>query len=118
MKIEQPPVSQPGEPGKTLLVNRIGGALCSLGTGLNVRLLEKVRPLAPDRIEVPYMVDHQQCIECSAGFTTAEGQDMAEVGTLDLSVLEKLRSPLDEVNEAIAGITQQNGGFSNFAIQP
>lgn len=64
------------------------------------------------------MTDDQQSIEGSAWFIAAEGQDMAEVGTLDLSVLEQLCSPLDEVNEAIAGIAQHNGGFSNFAIQP
>jgi alcohol dehydrogenase len=67
------------------------------------------------------MMDDQQSIEGSAWFTAAEGQDMAdmaEAGTLDLSVLEHVCSPLDSVNEAISGIAQRNGGFSNFVIQP
>lgn len=187
-------------PGKTLLVNGISGTLgiggalfglamgCTriLGTGRDKRLLEKVKALAPDRIEVlsisdgepidvwakgitnglgvdvfidatgpgaqhetiqqgvralkrggravnigaimgmvgmdlHTMMDDQQSIEGSAWFTAAEGQDMAdmaEAGTLDLSVLEHVCSPLDQVNEAISGIAQRNGGFSNFVIQP
>jgi len=67
------------------------------------------------------MMDEQQSIEGSAWFTAAEGQDMAdmaEAGTLDLSVFEHVRTPLDQVNEAISGIAQRNGGFSNFVINP
>ena len=44
--------------------------------------------------------------------------DMAEAGTLDLSVFEHVCHPLDKVNEAISGIAQRNGGFSNFVINP
>jgi alcohol dehydrogenase len=187
-------------PGKSMLVNGIsgtlgiGGALFGLamgvtrilGTGRDKKLLEKVKALAPDRIEVfstsdkepldvwaksktnglgvdvfidalgpgaqhetlqqgvralarggravnigaimgmvgmdlHTMMDEQQSIEGSAWFTAAEGQDMAdmaEAGTLDLSVLEHVCSPLDKVNEAISGIATRNGGFSNFVIQP
>lgn len=187
-------------PGKTLLINGISGTLgvggamlglamgctCILGTGRDKRLLEKVKALAPDRIQVfciadggsidvwaksatnglgvdvfidalgpgalhetlrqglnslkrggkavnigaiagevgmdlHGMMERQQSIEGSAWFTAGEGQDMAdmaEAGTLDLSVLEHVCTPLDRVNEAISGIAQRNGGFSNFVIQP
>jgi alcohol dehydrogenase len=44
--------------------------------------------------------------------------DMAEAGTLDLSVFEHVCHPLDRVNEAISGIATRNGGFSNFVINP
>jgi alcohol dehydrogenase len=67
------------------------------------------------------MMDEQQSIEGSAWFTAGEGQDMAdmaEAGTLDLSVFEHVCHPLDRVNEAISGIATRNGGFSNFVINP
>lgn len=187
-------------PGKSVLINGIsgtlglGGALLGLamgatrilGTGRNIALLEKVKALAPNRIEVfstegggqidawvksrteglgvdvfvdalspgaPHetlqqgvralkrggraynigaiagmvgmdlhtMMDEQQSIEGSAWFTAGEGQDMAdmaEAGTLDLSVFEHVTYPLDQVNEAISGIGTRNGGFSNYVIKP
>lgn len=187
-------------PGKVVLVNGIsgtlgiGGALFGLalgatrilGTGRDARLLERVKALAPARIEVHStaggepvdawvkrvtdglgadvfidalgpgashetfqqgvralarggraynigaimgmvgldlhtMMDEQQSIEGSAWFTAAEGQDMADMaaaGTLDLSVFEHVCYPLERINEAIGGIAQRNGGFSNFVIQP
>lgn len=187
-------------PGKSMLVNGIsgtlgiGGALFGLamgvtkilGTGRDKQLLERVKALAPDRIEilstndgVPVdtwvkqhtaglgvdafidamgpgaqhetfqqgmrslarggqafnigaimgmvgmdlhtMMDDQQSVAGSAWFTAAEGQDMAdmaEAGTLDLSIFEHVCNPLDQVNEAISGIAQRNGGFSNFVINP
>ena len=55
----------------------------------------------------------------SLWFTTAEGQDMADMahaGTLDLSVLEHERFPLDKVNEALDAIEQRSGGFTNVVI--
>ena len=53
--------------------------------------------------------------------TAGEGQDMAdmaEAGTLDLSVFEHVCYPLERINEAISGIASRNGGFSNFVINP
>ena len=55
----------------------------------------------------------------SLWFTTAEGQDMAdmaEAGTLDLSVLEHERFTLDQVNEALDAVEQRTGGFTNVVI--
>jgi D-arabinose 1-dehydrogenase-like Zn-dependent alcohol dehydrogenase len=72
-------------------------------------------------LDLHTMMDDQQSIEGSAWFTAAEGQniaDMAEAGTLNLSVFEHVCTPLDKVNEAISGIAQRNGGFSNFVINP
>jgi alcohol dehydrogenase len=187
-------------PGKSLLINGIsgtlgiGGALFGLamgvtrilGTGRNIELLERVKALAPSRIEVfstagggqidqwvkartdglgvdlfvdalspgaPHealqqgvralkrggkaydigaiagmvgmdlhtMMDEQQSFEGSAWFTAGEGQDiadMAQAGTLDLSVFEHISFPLDRINEAISGIATRNGGFSNYVITP
>ena len=186
-------------PGKTILVNGIsgtlgiGGALFGLamgatrilGTARNRDLLQRVKALAPDRIEVfslgdgaidawvhqltdgdgvdayfdclgpgaphetmlqglrslarggkavnigaisgmlPFdihtLMDQQHQLIGSVWFTAGEGQDMADmarVGTLNLSVFEHVRFPLRKVNEAIAGIENRKGGFSNFLIMP
>lgn len=187
-------------PGKTLLINGIngtlglGGALLGLamgvtrilGTGRSVELLERVRQLDPNRIQVlsttgdqsvddwvkevtgglgadvyvdalgpgaPHeamlqglrslkrggraynigavagdvgmdvhtLMDQQQCFEGSVWFTAGEGQDMAdmaEAGTLDLSVFEHVCYPLDQVNDAISGIGARHGGFGNYVIKP
>jgi alcohol dehydrogenase len=186
-------------PGTTVLVNGIsgtlgiGGALFGLalgaskilGTGRNRELLERVKALAPGRIEVfalgegslpawvkertegegadvgidalgpgapgssmvegirslrrggkyvnvgavagqvpidvHTMMDDQIDLIGSAWFTAGEGQvmaDMAGAGTLDLSVFEHHRFPLARVNEAIDGIKDRNGGFSNYVVTP
>ena len=67
------------------------------------------------------MMDNSQRMEGSAWFTAGEGQDMAdmaEAGTLDLSVFEHVCYPLDQVNEAISGLSGRHGGFTNFVINP
>lgn len=43
---------------------------------------------------------------------------LAAAGLLDLSVFEHHCYPLAEVNEAISGLPNRNGGFSNFVINP
>ena len=72
-------------------------------------------------IDVHHMMDQQLSLEGSAWFTAGEGEemaDMARAGTLDLSIFEHVRIPLAKVNEAISGIVDRNGGFSNFLIMP
>ncbi len=43
---------------------------------------------------------------------------MAGAGTLNMSVFEHVASPLEQINEAISGIENRSGGFSNFVIHP
>ena len=43
---------------------------------------------------------------------------MARAGTLDLSVFEHRRFPLADINQAISGLKDRNGGFSNYVIVP
>jgi len=197
-------------PGQSLLVNGISGTLglCAallalamgatkiLGTGRNAALLERVKALAPQRIDVFAMTDApggaqpdpfvspfvtwakaatdgygvDGMIDClppgapasammralhtlrrggravnvgavmevlplnafwlmtnriglqgSVWFTTGEGEEiaaMAGAGTLDLSVLKHRVSPLSQVNEAIAGMADRDGGFTNFVVDP
>lgn len=186
-------------PARTLLVNGIGGTLglCAallglamgaakiLGTGRNQALLDRVKALAPSKIEV-LSVGHRPIRDWAFGvtegegvdavidalpprspasammdafralrvggsgvdiggmtdaltldayflketnahimgsrwFTTAEGEDlaaMAGAGTLDLSVLEHRRFTLAKVNDAISGLADGNGGFTNFVVMP
>jgi alcohol dehydrogenase len=55
----------------------------------------------------------------SLWFDVAEGQDMAEMfaaGTLDLSVLEHERFPLERIEDALAAIEKRRGGFTNVVI--
>ena len=193
-------------PGQSLLVNGISGTLglCAallalamgatkiLGTGRNAALLERVKALAPQRIDVFALTDGSNgsqpdpfvawakaatdgygvdgMIDClppgapasamtralqtlrrggravnvgavmevlplnafwlmtnriglqgSVWFTTGEGEEMAAMagaGTLNLSVLKHRVSPLSQVNEAIAGMADRDGGFTNFVVDP
>jgi alcohol dehydrogenase len=57
----------------------------------------------------------------SLWFTTAEAEDMAAMAaakTLDLSVFEHQRFPLDRINEALDAVDQRNGGLTNIIITP
>lgn len=72
-------------------------------------------------LDVHFMMDNNQSLIGSQWFTTAEGQEMADMvgsGVADFSCLETHASPLAEVNEAISGISRRHGGFSNFVIHP
>ena len=54
-------------------------------------------------------------------FTAAQGQEMAELaraGILDMSVFQHERFALEDVNKAISGLKDRNGGFSNYVIVP
>jgi alcohol dehydrogenase len=60
-------------------------------------------------------------LQGSVWFTTGEGEEiaaMAAAGTLDLSVLEHRIFPLSQVNEALAGMDNRDGGFTNFIVDP
>ncbi|WP_166663649.1 alcohol dehydrogenase catalytic domain-containing protein [Streptomyces sp. NBC_00582] len=57
----------------------------------------------------------------SAWFSTAEGQemaDLAESGMVDLSVFEHEVFKLHDVNTALSVLKNRNGGFSNYVICP
>ncbi|MGY1917503.1 alcohol dehydrogenase catalytic domain-containing protein [Pseudomonas tolaasii] len=66
----------------------------------------------------PFMCAQLQYIG-SLWFTTAEGNEMAsmiEAGTVDLSLFEERRYPLESLNEALDDIQSQANGFTNFHI--
>jgi D-arabinose 1-dehydrogenase-like Zn-dependent alcohol dehydrogenase len=186
-------------PGRSILINGIGGTLglcvamvglatgvsTILGTGRNQTLLDRVKALAPARIEVFAVAErpvHEWAMEVTANegvdgvidtlppgapasamldalralrrggravdiggmaetlplnvhwmmgmniqligscwFTTAEGQELAEmsrVGTLDLSILQHRRFPLRGINDAVSSLEDGNRGFNNFVVIP
>jgi alcohol dehydrogenase len=60
-------------------------------------------------------------LQGSVWFTTGEGQDMAAMvaaGTLDVSPLEHRIFPLSQVNDAMAAMSNRDGGFTNFIVDP
>lgn len=186
-------------PGQTALIDGITGTLGVaatvlglamglariLGTGRNRELLDRVKALAPDRVEVhslddgstcdwvrgltegegvdfvisalgarapvatmlessravrrggrivnvggvaedmpidmKWLMDEQVQLIGSNWFTATQGQEMADMvatGALDLSYLQHKPFPLERVNEAISGLTDRDGGFSNYLVIP
>jgi threonine dehydrogenase-like Zn-dependent dehydrogenase len=104
----------PGAPHETFLQGM--RALTRGGTAVNIGAVAGELP-----VDIHWLMDQQHSLVGSVWFTSGEGQvmaDMVEAGLLDLSPLEHHAFPLDRVNEAIGGITQRNGGFSNFIISP
>ena len=67
-----------------------------------------------------WMITNRIGLEGSAWFTTEEGREivaMAQIGSLDLSVFDHRVRPLSEVNEALAGMSDnKDGGFANYVI--
>ena len=86
------------------------------GRAVNVGAVADALPL-----DVHWLMDEQIQVIGSNWFTAAQGQEMAELaraGVLDMSVFEHHRFPLEEVNQAISGLGERNGGFSNYVIVP
>jgi hypothetical protein len=76
----------------------------------------------PVLLDVHWLMDEQIQLIGANWFTAAQGQEemaeLARAGLLDLSVFEHQRFPLEEVNRAISGLQNRNGGFSNYVIVP
>jgi alcohol dehydrogenase len=101
----------PGSPASTMLDSlrsvRRGGRAVNVGAVAE-----------PVPIDVHWFMDEQIQLIGSNWFTSAQGQEMARAGLLDLSVFEHQRFPLEQVNHAISGLQNRNGGFSNYVIVP
>lgn len=72
-------------------------------------------------IDVKWLMDEQVQIIGSNWFTATQGQEMADMvktGVIDLSYLEHKIFPLAQVNDAISGLTDRDGGFSNYLVVP
>jgi len=104
----------PGSPASTMLDSL--QAVRRGGRAVNVGAVAEPLPL-----DVHWLMDEQIQLIGSNWFTAAQGQEMAELaraGLLDLGVFEHQRFPLGEVNRAISGLQNRNGGFSNYVIVP
>ena len=104
----------PGSPASTM-----SDALQSVrrgGKAVNVGAVAETLP-----VDIHWLMDEQMQVIGSNWSTAAQCQEMAAMaaaGTLDLSVFEHQRFPLKDVNHAISGLADRNGGFSNYVIVP
>jgi alcohol dehydrogenase len=104
----------PGAPASSMLDAFM--ALRRGGTAIDIGGMAETLPL-----DVHWLMDNQIRLLGSNWFTAGQGQEMADLaqaGLLDLSVLEHKSFPLAQVNEAISGLEERNGGFSNFVVIP
>ena len=71
--------------------------------------------------DVHHMMDQQLTFQGSVWFSAGEGQQMAhliDAGLADLTIFDNIVFPLAKVNDAISGLDNRNGGFSNYLISP
>jgi alcohol dehydrogenase len=104
----------PGSPASTMVDSL--KAVRRGGKAVNVGAVAETLPL-----DIHWLMDEQIQLIGSNWSTSAQCQDMAEMaraGTLDLSVFEHQRFPLADINNAISGLQDRNGGFSNYVIIP
>ena len=72
-------------------------------------------------LELNQLMDSNRQVLGSCWFSTADAQHMADlmgIGHVDLSVFEHEAFKLDDINEALEGLSQRHGGFSNFVLHP
>ena len=75
----------------------------------------------PLPVNMKWLMDEQIQIIGSNWFTTEQGQELADMvgaGVIDLSYLEDQVYPLSEVNDAISGLKERDGGVSNYVVCP
>ena len=104
----------PGAPAAALM--RALYTLRRGGRAANVGAVMEVLPL-----NAFWLMTNRIGLQGSVWFTTGEGQEMAAMaaaGTLDASALEHRVFPLSQVNEALAGMDDRDGGFTNFIVDP
>ncbi len=104
----------PGAPAESMLQAMRG--LHRSGRIVNIGAVAGQVPM-----DVHWMMDNDIQFSGSAWFTTAQGQEMADMvesGAMDLSFFEHSVFSLEEVNQAISGIENRHGGFGNFVICP
>ena len=70
-------------------------------------------------INSPNYIAKSQTLIGSSWFTTAHGQEMAELaasGRVNLDIFEHRVFALEDINAALAEMERRNGGFSNFVV--
>ncbi len=99
--------------------NHTADALMGLrrgGMAVNIGALGEELPIPP----MAFMVNALG-YRGSNWFTVAQGERMASLfaaGLIDLSVFETRAYPLERINDAIADVASNNGGFVNIVVVP
>ncbi len=105
--------------GRTAAAADTAAALAALKRGaiaINIGALTEPLAIEPMR----FMTARLQ-LRGSNWFTTGEGRlmaEMASVGVLDLSKLKTHAHPLAKVNDALAEVASRPGGFVNIVVHP
>ena len=72
-------------------------------------------------VDVKWWMDEQMELIGSVWFTTAEGIELAghdaAAACIDISVLQPKSWPLDEINDAISGVSSGDGGFTSYLVE-
>ena len=103
------PNGAPAEPFMAAL-----DALGNCGRHVNCSGVHESIPL-----NVPRYIVKSQTLIGSSWFTTAHGQEMAELaasGRVNLDVFEHHVYALEDINKALVDVNQRKGGFSNFVV--
>jgi alcohol dehydrogenase len=119
--------SRTGGAGADLMVDTLG-AVASLdslkdamhGVRRGGRIINIGGTAGELSIDVKWWMDEQMELLGSVWFTSAEAIELAELlrnGTIDISVLTPKSWPLDEINEAISGVTSGDGGFTSYLVE-
>lgn len=77
--------------------------------------------LVPTSIDTPRMMVSSQTMIGSNWFSTAHGQEMANLaasGRVNLDVFEHHVFALEDMNTALKTIDNRNGGFTNYVVSP
>lgn len=105
----------PGAPASTML--RALHTLRRGGKAVNVGAVTEALPL-----NAFWLCANRISLEGSVWFTTAEGEEMANLmaaGLLDLSSLDHRVAPLAKINEVLEQMAaNKDGGFANYIIDP
>ena len=104
----------PGAPHSSMLA-----AFDALGRGGRHVNISAVAGEVP--INLHKAMDGDQALIGSLWFTTADGQEMADLAATNsvrLDVFEHEVFKLDDINTALAQIKTRNGGFSNYVVCP
>ena len=75
----------------------------------------------PAAINMISLVNESQSLIGSSWFSTAQGQEMADlaaIGRVNLGIFDTRVFPLDHINAALAELKFGTGGFTNFVISP
>lgn len=103
--------------GRGADIDQVGAALKGLGKGAKATVIGAVA----GGVTLDYSWLLGNCISVSGSnwFTTAEGQEMADMagcGALDLSVWETRAFPLEGINEGLDFVAARQGGLVNAVV--